>query len=146
MRDQHTDTSPRLSVIVPTHNVDVYVEECILSILRQNVDGMEVIVVDDHSSDGTLSILRRFEDADSRVTVIEALGFGGGNARNVGARLARGRFIVFADGDDILPDDAYCAMVNALENSGSDLVVGRFLKFSATRTWDPTKNSSERSI
>ncbi|WP_026049868.1 glycosyltransferase family 2 protein [Microbacterium algeriense] len=128
----------QLSVIVPTHNVRAWIAETIRSILVQDVCGMEVIVVDDHSEDGTPELVERLTATDPRVTVVRATNRGGGSARNEGVSRASGRYIVFADGDDIVPDGAYRALVDSLNASGSQIAVGDYLKFSPTATWRPT--------
>jgi len=127
-----------LSVIIPTHNVRPWVAETVQSVLMQDVEDMEVIVVDDHSEDGTIDVIERVVGADPRVTVVRAAARGGGSARNEGVDRARGKYIVFADGDDIVPEGAYRALVDSLAESGSDLAVGDYLKFSPDRTWRPT--------
>ncbi|MCY7287883.1 MAG: glycosyltransferase, partial [Cryobacterium sp.] len=133
-----THRPPYLSVVMPTHNVDTWVGECLHSILAQNFADLEVIVVDDHSSDQTVALVQRIAARDSRVILISADSFGGANARNLGAAAAGGDYLVFADGDDIVPQGAYRAMVTSLEQSGSDMVIGDFLKFSPIRTWRPS--------
>lgn len=127
-----------LSVIVPTHNVRTWITETLRSILAQGVAGMEVIVVDDHSEDGTPDAVARLAEKDPRLQVVHASNRGGGSARNEGVRRARGRFIVFADGDDIVPDGAYRALVDSLLESGSEMAIGDYLKFSPNSTWRPT--------
>jgi glycosyltransferase involved in cell wall biosynthesis len=97
-----------------------------------------VVVVDDHSADGTLAIARRHAAEDPRVTVVEAQTRGGGSARNAGALLATTEFLAFADGDDLVPPGAYGALTSSLAASGSQLVVGNFYKFSALRAWRPS--------
>ncbi|MET4050993.1 hypothetical protein ABID81_000326 [Frigoribacterium sp. PvP054] len=129
-----------LTVVIPTHDVEPWIDELLTSVLAQGLPGMEVIVVDDHSVDGTLERVRRRADLDPRVKVIEARDAGGATARNIGVASSSGRYIVFADGDDIVPHGAYVAMVEAAESSGSDIVFGDYLKFSTTSTWNPTKN------
>jgi len=129
---------PLLSVVVPTHDVATWLTECLDTIARQDVD-LEVIVVDDHSTDDTLALARRRAEADPRFRVLEATGRGGAAARNQGVEQARGRYLIFADGDDIVPRGAYAALVGALEASGDDLAVGDFLKFNARTTWRPSK-------
>ncbi len=131
---------PVLSVVVPTHDVGVYVDECLRSIARQEIGAMEVIVVDDHSSDDTVERVRAIASADARFRLIESTERGGALARNRGAELATGRYLIFIDGDDIVPDGAFAALIDSLERTGSDMACGRYLKFSATRTWDPTLN------
>lgn len=132
------EETPRLSVIIPTHNVRAWVAETLRSVLTQDVGGMEVIVVDDHSEDGTDAIVERMAARDARVRLVRASSRGGGSARNEGVRRARGRYLVFADGDDIVPEGAYHALVSSLEASGSQIAIGDYLKFSPSRTWQPT--------
>jgi hypothetical protein len=133
-------TAPTLSVVIPTHNVAPWVRELLRSVLRQDEQPIEVIVVDDHSSDGTCDIVAAIALSDPRVTLHHAAEPGGANARNFGADLARGKYLIFADGDDIVPDNAYAPLIASLDASGSDVAVGNFLKFSAKRTWEPSKN------
>ena len=131
------DDAPLLSVVIPTHNVRPWLRQALDSVLRQDVD-LEVIVVDDRSDDGTIEFAREAAGRDARVSVVSSSGEGGGSARNAGADLARGRYLVFADGDDLIPDGAYDALVTSLEVSGSDLAVGDYIKFRAVDTWRPT--------
>jgi len=133
----HDDTAPLLSVVIPTHNVRPWLRQALDSVLRQPVD-LEVIVVDDRSDDGTIDVARAVAERDERVRVVASTGAGGGSARNTGADLARGRYLIFADGDDLIPDGAYAALVSSLEASGSDMAVGDYIKFRAVDTWRPT--------
>ena len=149
----HTDTSaqnspsesapsveqaPVLSVVVPTHNVRDWIGETLATLADQHLDGVEIIVVDDHSIDGTREIVLTWANSDARIRLIDATEFGGANARNLGVHHARGRYLAFCDGDDLVPPGAYKAMVDSLESSGSDIVFGDYLKFSTMKTWRPT--------
>lgn len=126
--------------MIPAFNVEMWIDETLRSILSQGIDGMEVIVVDDGSTDGTSAALRAWQERDERVKVVASGGVGGGSARNLGVTTARGRYLLFSDADDIVPRGAYKKLVEQLERSGSDIAAGRFLKFSSNRTWDPTQN------
>ncbi|GGD35207.1 hypothetical protein GCM10010915_14610 [Microbacterium faecale] len=136
-RAEHASDAPLLSVVIPTHNVRPWLRQLLDSVLRQ-LDDLEVIVVDDRSDDGTVEDAGAVAARDPRVTVIASPGQGGGSARNAGAERARGRYLVFADGDDLIPDGAYAALTESLERSGSDMAVGDYLKFRAVDTWRPT--------
>lgn len=131
-----------LSVVMPTHNVRPWIEETLGSVLAQDVERMEVLVVDDHSVDGTQALVRAEAAKDPRIRLIEAASPGGGTARNIGLDHAAGRFVVFCDGDDIVPQGAYSALVGSLLESGSDIAFGDYLKFSPSDTWRPTASMS----
>ncbi|WP_261166035.1 glycosyltransferase family 2 protein [Microbacterium sp. Marseille-Q6965] len=130
--------APLLSVVMPTHNVGPWVRETLRSILAQDLTDLEVLVVDDHSTDATRDVVRAVVAEDARVRLIEANRRGGGSARNEGVAVARGEFLVFSDGDDIVPDGAYSALVDSLRESGSDIAFGDYLKFRPVDTWRPT--------
>lgn len=134
-------SAPELSVVVPTHDVGLWLGELLSSILDDQPEtlDLEVIVVDDASSDDTREVAQRHADRDPRVRVVASPGTGGGQARNHGASLARGRFLAFADGDDLVPRGAYAAMVAKARETGSDMVVGRFFKFFSDRVWWPVR-------
>lgn len=129
---------PDVSVVVPTHDVGEWVDECLSSLLDDQGVALEVVVVDDRSTDDTWERVTSRALTDPRLRVVRSTGSGGGQARNYGAALARGKFLVFCDGDDLVPAGALEAMLSSLSSSGSDMVVGDFLKFSPMRTWSPT--------
>lgn len=120
-------TDPELSVVVPAHNVAPWIDECLRSILGQEGVELEIIVVDDGSTDGTSSVVRAVDDP--RVRLVTAEQPGGGPARNQGVALARGAYLAFADGDDVVPPGAYAALLGSLHESGSDMAVGNFVRF-----------------
>ncbi len=98
-------TSPAVSVIIPIYNQEKYVEECLDSVLRQTLRELEVICINDGSTDNTLSILREYEKRDSRIIVIDKPNEGVGKTRNLGILKAKGEFVIFMDPDDFYPTD-----------------------------------------
>ncbi|MCR6690546.1 glycosyltransferase family 2 protein [Cellulomonas sp.] len=130
-------TGPDVSVVVPTHDVVDWIDECLTSLLEDQDVALEVVVVDDASRDGTYERALERAAQDPRLRVVRNAGVGGGQARNHGVALARGRYLAFADGDDIVPAGAYAAMLASARRSGADLVVGDFYKFSAAESWRP---------
>ncbi|WP_433794955.1 glycosyltransferase family 2 protein [Actinoplanes sp. CA-252034] len=125
---------PVLSVIVPMYDVEPYVAACLDSLVGQELRDLEIVVVDDGSTDGSRALADAVVRRDSRVRVVEQPNAGLSAARNTGVRVARGRYLAFCDSDDIVPPSAYAALVGSLEASGSDLASGDVRRFSSTET------------
>ncbi|MCX4823490.1 CDP-glycerol glycerophosphotransferase family protein [Streptomyces sp. NBC_01142] len=121
----------RLSVVVPVYNVEDYLEECLRSLADQTLRDLEVVMVDDGSTDGSAAIARRFAAEDDRFRLVPQANAGLGAARNTGIREARGEFLAFVDSDDLVPSDAYARMVSSLDASGSDLATGNVFRLRA---------------
>ncbi|HFU3803951.1 TPA: glycosyltransferase family 2 protein [Streptococcus suis] len=117
-------TLPKVSIIVPVFNTEKYISECITSILSQSLSDIELILVDDCSTDNSLSILREFEQIDTRVTVVESpKNTDVGEARNKGIDVARGHFISFVDSDDFVKEDMYEKLYLQAIKDRADLVL-----------------------
>lgn len=97
---------PQVSVIVPVFNTVEYVAECLDSVLAQSVQDLEVVCVDDGSTDGSAEVLHRYADQDSRVVVVTQPNRGLGAARNAGADVATGQYVWFVDSDDLVSERA----------------------------------------
>lgn len=118
-------TAPLVSVVVPMFDVAAYVEECLESILIQPGVRLDVVVVDDASTDDGARVAEGVAAMDDRVRVVrQPRNRGLGAARNIGLGHARGELVTFADADDVVQHGAYRAMVRCLRGSGSDFVVG----------------------
>jgi CDP-glycerol glycerophosphotransferase len=117
---------PVLSVVMPIYNVEQWVEAALDSVLTQSLQALEVIVVDDGSPDGSADIARRVARRDPRVKIVTKENGGLGAARNTGLEHVCGDYVAFADSDDIILPGAYEAMVDLLEQSGSDFVTAAF--------------------
>jgi CDP-glycerol glycerophosphotransferase len=126
-----------LSVVVPAYNVQSYLAECLESLLAQTNRHLEVIVVVDGATDDTLRIAREFAERDSRVRVHAQANAGLSAARNVGAGLARGRFLWFVDSDDRVPATAAARMISSLRTTGSDFAVGAYRRFNSAKSMHP---------
>lgn len=112
-----------LSVIVPVHNGERYLEACLESILGQTWGDFELLCVDDGSTDGTLTLLERYAAQDERLRVIRREAEGAGAARNAGMAQAHGEYLFFLDADDFfLPDMFRCAWERARE-AEADIVL-----------------------
>lgn len=115
--------NPMISVIVPVYNAERYLEKCVDSILAQTHENLEVILVDDGSTDGSAAICDGYAKKDSRIVVIHKENGGQSSARNRGLDICRGEYIGFVDSDDSIKPDMYRAMLEKLLETGSDMAV-----------------------
>lgn len=117
--------NPIVSIIVPCYNVEAFIDECLTSLTNQTLREIEIICIDDASSDNTLARLYEWRERDSRIVVIhQDRNQRQGAARNRGIAVAKGEYIGFVDSDDYVTTDMYETLVNASEDLSADLVVG----------------------
>lgn len=121
---EKTQEQPRVSVVVPVYNQERYLDKCLSSICRQAYKSLEVIVVNDGSSDNSLSIAKSWADKDDRVVLIDKKNEGVSLARRDGMMAATGAFLAFVDSDDWLPSDAIETMMGIALDQNLDLVIG----------------------
>lgn len=114
----------KVSVIVPVYNVEKYLRSCVNSILNQTLNDIEVILVDDGSSDASGVICDELAKADERVKVIHKKNAGVGAARNDGLSLAQGEWVIFGDSDDWFETDALEQLVSEGEKTKADVIFG----------------------
>lgn len=113
-----------LTVVIPVYNVAEYVADCLTSVVGQSYTNLEIIVVDDGSTDQSMRIVGEFAKWDKRISIIRLVHGGNGRARNMGIAAATGDYLTFADSDDIVAPGAYGLMMAAITKSSSDFVVG----------------------
>ncbi|MBQ2654654.1 MAG: glycosyltransferase [Methanobrevibacter sp.] len=118
-----------VSIIVPVYNVEKYVEECLDSICNQTFEDIEIICINDGSTDGSLEILERYADKDSRISITSQKNSGLSATRNVGLRLCKGKYIYFMDSDDILELDAIERLHTLSEENSLDMIIFKLLSF-----------------
>jgi CDP-glycerol glycerophosphotransferase (TagB/SpsB family) len=120
-----------ISVVVPFYNNAALLGDCLASIAAQTHRNLQVVMVDDGSTDGSAAIAREQAAADPRFELVSQRNGGPGAARNRGVASATGEFLAFVDADDLLPPDAYAIMLAVLGQTGSDFVSGGVLRLSA---------------
>lgn len=123
--DCWNQTRSLVSVIIPAFNVEEYIAQCIESVLAQTYSNIEVIVVDDGSTDNTLNILMDFASLDDRLRIIKQENKFAGVARNTGLDASSGQFIYFLDADDWIEVDALELLVGAIERHNTDIAIAR---------------------
>ena len=92
----------KISIIIPVYNTEQYLEQCIDSILNQTLKDIEIILINDGSTDKSYNILKKYEKKDSRIVVINQKNKGQGEARNIGIKIAKAPYIAFVDSDDFI--------------------------------------------
>ena len=128
---------PSVSVIVPVYNIEQYIGKCLDSIIGQTLKEIEIIVVDDGSTDDSSRIIDRYARTDSRIVAIHKTNGGVVSARNCGIAQATGLYILFVDGDDHLAPDACERLLRkaqATPGSGHKTNTTRLQPFTRWRT------------
>jgi GT2 family glycosyltransferase len=120
---------PLLSVVVPFHDVGPYFTACLESLRRQSLSDIEIVLVDDGSSDSSRAIAEQYRSSDDRFRLVVRENGGPGPARNTGIEHARGEYLAFADADDVVHPQAYEHLVGSLQSSGSDFAIGMAYRF-----------------
>ena len=110
------DISPLISVIIPVYNTAPYLEECFASICNQTYRELEIIAIDDGSTDGSSELLDKIAESKSRIKVVHKVNGGVSSSRNMGLDMAHGAYITFVDSDDTLGPDMYEMLLAMAEN------------------------------
>ncbi|HGS4667549.1 TPA: glycosyltransferase family 2 protein [Vibrio cholerae] len=113
----------KVSFIVPIYNVEMYIEKCVMSLTKQTVKDIEIILINDGSPDGSRKIVERMALDDHRITVVNTPNYGVSAARNLGLKIATGEYIAFVDGDDYLASDFLEYMLDIADKTKSDFVL-----------------------
>lgn len=117
-----------ISVIVPVYNVETYLTDCLESIISQTYRNLEIILVDDGSTDDSHSILQKYADKDNRIKLIRIDNCGQSKARNLGLNIATGKYILFVDSDDVIGKNHVNSMYIAVKETKADIVICRLTK------------------
>ncbi len=112
----------RISVIVPVYNVETYLPNCVESLISQTYSNIEIILVNDGSTDSSGMLCRKYADKDTRIKIVEQENQGLSVARNTGCDIATGDYIFFCDSDDHIKSDTFEKMVNKMFADNSDVV------------------------
>ncbi|MEY8735983.1 glycosyltransferase family 2 protein [Lactobacillus sp. AN1001] len=115
-------TDELVSIIIPVYNVQKYVELCIKSCINQTYENIEIILVDDGSTDSSGKICDEYSKRDNRISVIHTTNRGQGSARNIGLNKCTGDFITFLDADDVLNENFIQILQKLLINYNADIV------------------------
>ncbi len=123
------NNSKLVSIVIPVYNEERYLHECLDSLLRQTYENIEIICVDDGSTDGSLRILQDYKERDNRVVILTQSNQFAGVARNNGLSVAKGDYILFLDSDDYFALDFIEKMLERIIKTDSDIVVCKSRQF-----------------
>lgn len=118
---------PKISVIVPVYNVEKYLPHCLDSIINQSYTNLEIIVIDDGSSDNCPEICDKYAEKDRRIIVIHKRNGGLSDARNTGIESATGEYLAFVDGDDYIAVNMYEILEKRIIGDSADIAVCNFM-------------------
>lgn len=119
-------SEPTLSILVPCYNVEKYLNQCLLSIQNQTFNDFEVICLNDGSTDSTLSILKSFQNQDSRFKIIDKPNTGYGDSMNIGLHSAKGKYIGIVESDDYIDHKMFQKLVEEAEAKNLDVSRGGY--------------------
>ena len=116
-------TQPLISVIVPVYNVERYLDQCVESLIGQTYERLEIILVDDGSTDSSGEQCNAWANRDNRIRAVRQCNAGLAAARNTGLDLAKGEYIGFVDSDDYVLPDMFGTLLHNLQESDADLSI-----------------------
>lgn len=107
----------KVSIVVPIYNTEKYLDRCLTSIINQTHKNLEIILVNDGSSDNSLAIMNKYKDMDNRIIIINQENQGAGEARNTGLKIATGDYISFIDSDDYIDVTYVSELLKAIKKN-----------------------------
>lgn len=120
--------TPKISIIIPVYNVEKYLCKCIDSVVNQSYRNLEIILIDDGSTDDSGKICDEYAIKDSRVKVIHKINQGVAHTRNIGVELARGEYIMFVDSDDWVDLDICAVLIKAMMDCGAQSAMCSYVR------------------
>ncbi len=123
VKASHMDFVPKVSVVVPVYNVELYLPECLESLIHQTLQEIEIICVDDGSTDGSLQILQNYAEIDNRISIYTQENSGPSVARNNGVKVAQGKYVQFLDSDDYLDFRTMETLYTKAEQNNLEIVL-----------------------
>ena len=124
--------NPKISVIIPIYNCAKYLEQCLNSIISQSLKDIEIICVNDGSTDDSLLILEEYAKLDKRLIIINQKNKGAAEARNKGLVISKGQYLYFADSDDWFEQDMLEKLYEKAKNTDADIVLCSYKNFDDT--------------
>ena len=134
----------KISVLVPCYNVEQYISQCLDSIIKQKLSQIEIICVNDGSTDGTLNILKRYERADERIKIINKMNTGYGDSMNLAITKANGEFIGIVESDDFIEPDMFFVLYEQAIRESLEISRGCYYNYCAGQNFPITCDFVEK--
>lgn len=132
-----------ISVIVPIYNTQEYLSKCLQSIINQTYKDLEIILINDGSTDSTLEICKRYSETDKRIKIINQKNQGVSTARNSALKIAKGDYIAFVDSDDYIKNNMFEILKDSMERNKCDISICDFI-IEKTETCEEKSNIIEK--
>ena len=124
---------PKVSIIVPVYNTEKYLSRCLRSLMNQTLSDIEIILVDDGSTDRSSVLCDNYAEMDNRIKVVHKKNGGLSSARNAGIDIATGEYIGFVDSDDTISIDMYSKMIETAKKNNVDFVMTDYMRIPSNR-------------
>lgn len=134
----------KVSIIIPVYNMEKYLSRCVESVLSQTYTDLQIILVDDGSTDSSAQMCDEYALRDSRIRVVHKENGGLSSARNAGLEVATGKYIGFVDSDDYISPDFYESLVNAIGDKTTEIANGRYARVDENGNLRPSCVPHER--
>lgn len=120
---------PLVSVVMPMYNQEKYIKKCIESVINQTLKDIEIIVVNDGSTDSSPDVIKKYAEKDKRIVFIDKPNTGYGNSVNIGMKHATGEYVGIVETDDFIAEDMFETLYNLSENGTVDVIKGNFYDY-----------------
>ena len=122
-------TNPKISVILSAYNEEKFIRKAIESLINQTLEDIEIIIINDGSTDDTLNIINSYAKDDSRIVVVDQENIGLGASRNKGMKIATGEYLTFLDGDDWFTEEAFEISYNEAKAKDTDITMYQMINY-----------------
>ena len=135
-----------VSIVVPIYNVEKYLNRCLYSLINQAFNNIEIIALNNGSTDNSLNILKEYAEKDERIKVIDNNNLGVSEARNIGIREAKGKYIVFVDSDDWIDINMIEVLYESIDSNNCDLVMCTYVREFGDHSKEKVFNLPEQNL
>ena len=128
MKEKNTDIKGLISIIIPMFNSEKFISKLLDTVINQTYSNIEIIIINDGSTDNSLNIVKKYAESDDRIKIISTENRGVSSARNLGLKNVRGEYFTFLDSDDYIELDSYEKMINLMKSTNTDSMRINYVK------------------